>query len=409
MYIVKLSQAIAPEALPSFAEATAELFKTEPSRMQQLLARVNTQLTKPLPLEKAERMASLLRNLGVNVDIVELPAEAFDIPVTQADVQVPVQKEARTGGVLKHWPDILLIVAFLALISGVAMTFITGRSFSFIGQNVAVPTATTSASPSTVNQALSAAGASTPTAEVVTSSPVDDPVAEIVTEAETVLEPEAATNLETEGAAITVDIEPSVLVTPIETTPIEASTVEANPVATPEVAQEASAVATTEVVADVVASAQSETIAVEPAADVASESATIVPIIPEVATAVELPPVEEAAIESIEISQTNTPDTIVIEQASPALEAATSTPSSTTVIPTADLTPGRYLQAGAYSSVENATYQKETLERLGYSVTQAQDFNFVVLLIGPFEAADLGTAVSTLNAESVGHYIRDLP
>lgn len=62
---------------------------------------------------------------------------------------------------------------------------------------------------------------------------------------------------------------------------------------------------------------------------------------------------------------------------------------------------GRYLQAGAYSSSENAGAQASLIEGLGFTVTQQQDGNLIRVLVGPFPEGQLDDARDRLAAQGI--------
>ena len=96
MYIVRLSQSIAPDALPEFAEAAAKALNTSPEKMQRLLAKPSKQLTKPIPKDKAEKMADLLNKAGVIVHLFEMPTEE-DLETATEQVEPTALAEASTS------------------------------------------------------------------------------------------------------------------------------------------------------------------------------------------------------------------------------------------------------------------------------------------------------------------------
>jgi len=66
----------------------------------------------------------------------------------------------------------------------------------------------------------------------------------------------------------------------------------------------------------------------------------------------------------------------------------------------------RYLQAGAYGTRESSLPQRERLEGLGFVVTERLESDLVKLLIGPFDAADLQSAQSRLEAAGIASFPR---
>lgn len=86
-------------------------------------------------------------------------------------------------------------------------------------------------------------------------------------------------------------------------------------------------------------------------------------------------------------------------QAQPAGQPQTQAPAPAAA-PTASAA-GRYLQAGAYSSTENASAQASLIEGLGFSVTQQQDGNLIRVLVGPFQEGQLDGARDRLAAQGI--------
>lgn len=90
--------------------------------------------------------------------------------------------------------------------------------------------------------------------------------------------------------------------------------------------------------------------------------------------------------------------------------AATSTPatpaaSASTTVP-ATATSGRYLQVGAYNSVESSLPQRQLLEGFGFTVVHIEESNFIKLLVGPYDSTNLGIAQSQLNAQGIESFVR---
>jgi cell division septation protein DedD len=81
------------------------------------------------------------------------------------------------------------------------------------------------------------------------------------------------------------------------------------------------------------------------------------------------------------------------------------TPSASTVALQTSNT-GRYLQVGAYGSVESAQPQLVKLQGLGFSVTYIEESEKIKLLVGPYEGATLETAKAQLQAQGIDHFVR---
>lgn len=100
---------------------------------------------------------------------------------------------------------------------------------------------------------------------------------------------------------------------------------------------------------------------------------------------------------SVTDTDTAQPDTAQPD-ASPSEATTTSTPSTSTS--------GRYLQVGAYNSLESAAPQRTTLEGLGFSVSTVEENDFVKLLVGPFDDVGISTAQSQLSAQGIESFVR---
>jgi cell division septation protein DedD len=74
---------------------------------------------------------------------------------------------------------------------------------------------------------------------------------------------------------------------------------------------------------------------------------------------------------------------------SPAVPAATATAA------------GRYLQAGAYSSRENAELQRSAIEQLGFRASVQLEGNLLRVLVGPYGDTDLEAARSSLARQGI--------
>jgi cell division protein FtsN len=90
-------------------------------------------------------------------------------------------------------------------------------------------------------------------------------------------------------------------------------------------------------------------------------------------------------------------------------EPSTTEPSTTTAPTTsapATSSSGRYLQVGAYGSLESAAPQRTTLEGLGFTVSAVEEGSFVKLLVGPYDDASIATAQSQLSAQGIDSFVR---
>jgi hypothetical protein len=399
MYIVKLSQAIAPEALPQFAEVTAKVFKTDAERMQRLLSGVGKPLSKPLPKEKAERIAKVLNQLGVTVDISEVPSETDDLPfepnevtfetnavpfaeLEQSQVQAaPVAK--RSLG--KNWPDALLIFALIALLAGVGATLFNTLSRNRLAaQGIPAPIERT---PSTTSSPNAQAAETTLVAESQTEGATSS-LAELTSESAQIV-----TGADDSNNAI------------------------ANEPATAELSQAASTnetatgIAQTDIVQTGIAQTgeSSQAVTNEAPNNETSVTSVIEPPSVEVA-AIEAPAPEaatQAAVAELPSAEAPAVEASVVEP--PASGAESLGAQQLSLRPLSELSAGNYVQVGAYSSPETAALQQQRLEKLGYSPVQAQDYDLLVLLVGPLDSEQLATALKTFKSQAISHYVRNLP
>lgn len=108
-------------------------------------------------------------------------------------------------------------------------------------------------------------------------------------------------------------------------------------------------------------------------------------------------------------SASSTPDTSAPDASASA--ATETTPSEEPATATATSAPatsssGRYLQVGAYNSLESAAPQRTTLEGLGFTVSAVEEDSFVKLLVGPYDDASIATAQSQLSAQGIDSFVR---
>jgi cell division protein FtsN len=109
---------------------------------------------------------------------------------------------------------------------------------------------------------------------------------------------------------------------------------------------------------------------------------------------------------STDSTSTETTESVTTEPAAETTTAeATAAPTEATVsLPTSNT--GRYLQVGAYGSVEGAQPQLIKLQGLGFSVTYIEEGAKIKLLVGPYEGATLETAKTQLSAQGIDHFVR---
>lgn len=86
--------------------------------------------------------------------------------------------------------------------------------------------------------------------------------------------------------------------------------------------------------------------------------------------------------------------------------ATTSTTTPATTTSTSTSSTGRYIQVGAYATVESSVPQQQRLEGLGYTTEQVQEGSLIKLLIGPFSPNELGTVQDRLNSLGIDHFVR---
>jgi cell division septation protein DedD len=84
----------------------------------------------------------------------------------------------------------------------------------------------------------------------------------------------------------------------------------------------------------------------------------------------------------------------------------TASATTTTSVPPATTTGGRYLQVGAYGSLEAAAPQRSRLEGLGFTVSSVEEGSYIKLLVGPYDEAGLATAQNQLTAQGIEHFVR---
>jgi cell division septation protein DedD len=82
----------------------------------------------------------------------------------------------------------------------------------------------------------------------------------------------------------------------------------------------------------------------------------------------------------------------------------TSEAPATSALPTSSS--GRYLQVGAYGSLEAAAPQRSKLEGLGFTVSSVEEGSYVKLLVGPYDESNLGSAQSRLSAQGIDNFVR---
>ncbi len=107
-------------------------------------------------------------------------------------------------------------------------------------------------------------------------------------------------------------------------------------------------------------------------------------------------------------AQTTTPSATTPAITTP---AATTPAVTTPATPSASNVPapassGRYLQVGAYGSMNSATPQRTTLESIGFEVRHVEEGGLVKLLVGPYDDAALSQAQGILRAQGIDSFVR---
>jgi cell division septation protein DedD len=87
----------------------------------------------------------------------------------------------------------------------------------------------------------------------------------------------------------------------------------------------------------------------------------------------------------------------------PAAAPAATAPAAATP---ATATAGRYLQVGAYLTVESSLPQRDRLAGLGFAATERREDGYVKLLVGPFAPEALADARDQLAAQGIESFVR---
>jgi cell division protein FtsN len=118
------------------------------------------------------------------------------------------------------------------------------------------------------------------------------------------------------------------------------------------------------------------------------------------------PIVYEFQPEGAATEDAGTPDAApaTTETATPSETTTTTSETTTTALPTNGS--GRYLQVGAYGSLEAAAPQRSVLEGLGFTVSSVEEGSFTKLLVGPYDDASLSDAQSRLSAQGIDNFVR---
>jgi cell division protein FtsN len=100
----------------------------------------------------------------------------------------------------------------------------------------------------------------------------------------------------------------------------------------------------------------------------------------------------------------STPDAAPATTETAAPSETTTSETTTSALPTSGS--GRYLQVGAYGSLEAAAPQRSVLEGLGFTVSSVEEGSFIKLLVGPYDDASLSDAQSRLSAQGIDNFVR---
>ena len=112
-----------------------------------------------------------------------------------------------------------------------------------------------------------------------------------------------------------------------------------------------------------------------------------------------------------EVNNAVTNNAVTPPQTTPAAETPSVTQTQTTTSSSGAVAPptssaGRYLQVGAYNSIEGSMPQRSRLEAMGYTVVHIDESGLIKLLVGPFDANNLGVAQSQLNSQGIESFVR---
>ncbi len=120
----------------------------------------------------------------------------------------------------------------------------------------------------------------------------------------------------------------------------------------------------------------------------------------------------ETTIESVVSANTaqaaaETPTVASVEAATPAATPETTTPTvAGGVTPPPTASAGRYLQIGAYNSIETSMPQRSRLEGIGYTVVHIEEQGFIKLLVGPYSPENLSVAQAQLSSQGIESFVR---
>lgn len=309
----------------------------------------------------------------------------------------------------RNWPDLLIGLALLAVIGGIIATLLNGGNFLSTNRNVSVNT------PS--NTSVSSGGSTTPSTTPISPE----------------LPSGTATISSTTGEETTGIITPIIDAPSTETLPEAATSVVENTV---EAVTEA-ATETSTAPAPVASSSTGTSYRISVGAFGSAENAerraetfksagypvfvgkqgdlSLVLIGPyeNQATAQQaVSQIQNSGLEANPIIYEFTPATPGNSSSSastsdtPAPTTQTTATSTETLVSLPTSNTGRYIQVGAYGSVESARPQLLKLQGLGFSVTYIEEGGKIKLLVGPYEGSTLDAAKAQLVSQGIDHFVR---
>jgi len=103
-----------------------------------------------------------------------------------------------------------------------------------------------------------------------------------------------------------------------------------------------------------------------------------------------------------------TPAVASVEVATPVTTPETTpvTVAAGSVTPPPTASSGRYLQIGAYNSIETSMPQRGRVEGIGYTVVHIEEQGFIKLLVGPYSPENLSVAQAQLRSQGIESFVR---
>jgi cell division septation protein DedD len=338
----------------------------------------------------------------------------------------------------RNWPDLLIVLALLLVIGGIIATLLNGGNFLPFGRNPQPAPINSNPTTDTTPEAVPPSDPNNPTTSTngVEVAPVDlnstEPVS-VGEETGTIVPVPPSTDETPTGDAATAAID-NAAITPVNP---ETDTTTATPTDTGDTAQVAASNSSTapyRISVGAFGNAENAERKAQSFRDVGYPvfvgqqgdlSLVLVGPYDSQAEAEQVkaqlqssgleanPIVYEFRPEDAGVSGTSSTEAVSTETApNPSTsDAATDTTSATSAETTATSalptsTSGRYLQVGAYGSLEAAAPQRSLLEGLGFNVSSVEEGSFVKLLVGPYDDANLGAAQSRLSAQGIDNFVR---